>query len=344
VSSLRIAYGGMSEDLSAPGDRRRFAGYAQRTGVEVISTYSDGVVADAAVITLGSDLSRWKTIRDKHKVLILDIVDSYLLESRFSYKRNLRGLYKSLNGDLSSRRLSYSRLLEEVIVNSDLVICASVEQRNFLRILNPRVQVIVDCFEELLVKDFPKTYSKQSKAILWEGFPENLKHMRLIGQALANHQVELICVTSPQMKTVSPFREKKETRIFLNKLGLDASVIPWSIESLLEASRRCALAVIPIDSKDSMAWNKSANKLLGFWAMGLPVLTSPTPSYTQASKDAKVLATLVDDDQWEFAILSILNDPAAASEMAKLGHNYAIGKVSSEQSDLSWALAIHSVL
>ena len=111
MTNLRIAYGGMSANFSAPGDRRRFAGYAQRNGVNIISVKSDETVADAALITLGSDLSNWKMIKDKHRILILDIVDSYLLESRFSYKRNLRGLYKSFNGDLTNRRISYIHLL-----------------------------------------------------------------------------------------------------------------------------------------------------------------------------------------------------------------------------------------
>ena len=344
MGSLSIAYGGMSENFSAPGDRRRFAGYAQRNGLNIVSVNSDKIVADAALITLGADLSKWKTIKDKHKVLILDIVDSYLLESRFSYKRNLRGLYKSLNGNLSHPRLNYIHLLEDVIVHSDLVVCASAEQRNFLQTLNPNVNIIADCFEEILVKDFPKVHPPRSNAILWEGFPENLKHMRVVGKALANLRVEFICVTSPQMRPKLPFQDTKDTRAYLHKLGHEATLVPWTIENLLEASRRCALAIIPIDSNDLIAWNKSENTLLGLWAMGLPVLTSPTPSYSHATQEAKVPMTLVENYQWESAISNLLFNPTSAFEMAKVGHNFAIGKVSSEKSDLNWAEALQTVL
>ncbi len=338
-----IAYGGMTENLSAPGDRRRFSGFADRNGVLLTSAMSDTQRTRAALLTLGSDLSRWKEMKKTHGVLILDIVDSYLDESRYSLKRLLRGTYKSISGDFQNKRVNYIRLLNEVITNSDAVVCASVEQKLKLEELNANVHAVVDCFEELLQPLETIRVDVRDGDILWEGFPENLRHFRVLGDASADvwNQNRFQIVTNPLMR--SKFRTMTSTSKHLRKIGLDHILTPWSIENLKSASDSSVFAVIPISSENELAWNKSENKLLGLWALGIPVLVSATPSYSRVAKDAGLEDCLVSDGEWAEHLTSLRNNSRRRQELSELGLFYARRKVSAQQVDQCWGTVLESV-
>ena len=334
---LTIAYGGVSEDYSAPGDRRRFAGYAKRAGIQLMSI-NDSISADAAVLTLGSDISRWREIKKKHGILILDIVDAYLDESELSLKRNFRGVYKSVTGQFAHLTLNYPRLIEEVVSQADAVVCASKEQQKKLRLLNANVHAIVDCFEEL------RSYTRKSQVarvghfIMWEGFPENLKHLRLLGSKrnAVWHDYSYKIVTLEKMQAGLVWNQSLSTSIRLERMGISHQLRPWNVKNLIETSNESDLAVIPLDICDKLAWNKSENKLLGLWTLGVPVLVSPTPSYSRVAHEAEVKNCVVSDGNWGLALSIFMNDPVLRLENINNGRAYAEKIGSTQAIDMGW--------
>ena len=56
----------------------------------------------------------------------------------------------------------------------------------------------------------------------------------------------------------------------------------WDESTCSDIIRNCDLAVIPIDLSDPFAFGKPENKLLLFWGMGMPVVTSAIPAYVRA--------------------------------------------------------------
>ena len=342
MRQLTVAYGGMSEDYLAPGDRRRFAGFASRSQMLMIPTSAEG--AAAVVLTLGADISRWREYKKKHGVLILDIVDAYLDETAFSPKRIFRGVYKSLNGTFAKVNLDYQKLLRELISHADLVICASEEQRLTLLELNSNVHAIVDCFDELYNSVQRAPSVTMDSPILWEGYPENLKHFKILrsskSESLSIHKFSI--VTLPTHRN-SIGLGQSQTSSYFDRIGLRAKIIPWTLHNLQTTAGDCKFAIIPIDRRDPMAWKKSENKLLGFWAMGIPVLVSPTPSYTRAALSAGCESILVEEGQWESTLEKLTSDDEFLRRSIMDGHKYALDNALSRAVDSRWMSALQSV-
>jgi hypothetical protein len=339
MNQLIVAYGGMSSDYSAPGDRRRFAGYALRNHIQLDPTTSKD--ADALVLTLGADISQWRTFKEKHGVLILDIVDSYLDESLFSPKRILRGLYKSSNGQFATKRLSYTKLLREILTNADAVVCASIEQREKLLKLNSNVHAIVDCFDELSESDRYYVPNQNTSSIMWEGFPDNLKHLGIM--KISNQNLKFEIVSLRKIRRIAHFNRETDTENYLKSLRVNYELTPWTLTNLKSAARRSMVGVIPIDIRSPMAWNKSENKLLGMWSLGLPVLLSPTPSYTRVVHEANLSECLVENSDWNQRLIDFVNQPESASRIAKIGYDFAKAISNSSVVDRQWKSVFKSV-
>ena len=103
------------------------------------------------------------------------------------------------------------------------------------------------------------------------------------------------------------------------------------------------MGAIPIDSRSPMAWNKSENKLLGMWSLGLPVLVSPTPSYTRVMHEAKLSECLVEDPDWNQRLSDFVNQPESASRIAKIGYDFAKAISNSSVVDKQWKNVFQSV-
>ena len=339
MNQLTVAYGGMSSDYSAPGDRRRFAGYALRNEIQLVSTSHKG--ADAVVLTLGADISQWKILKEKHGFLILDIVDAYLDESFFSPKRIFRGMYKSLNGTFSSFNMSYQKLLRDLIRGADVVVCASEEQRTKLLELNSNVYALVDCFDELLAEKSEYPTNPHINKLIWEGYPDNLRHLEIMQLKNQNYRFEIVSL--PRIQRALYLKRSTDTSAYLRRFGMSFHLVHWTIENLKLSANSNAIAVIPIDSKLPMAWNKSENKLLGMWSLGIPVLMSPTPSYSRVANEAGLEPCLVDDRDWNTEINSLLNDPMRAHAIVHKGYSYARKNSSSITLDPKWMNVLNSI-
>ncbi len=341
MQEISIAYGGMSPNFDAPGDRRRFSGFAERQNLIFESLTREMKKTDVAILTLGADLSQWKTIKQSHGRIILDIVDSYFDESIFSPKRILRGTYKSLKNDIKKPHLRYTELMRRVVENADAVVCASLEQKKMLEIMNPNIHVINDCFDELIDDRFQERAVPPSKIVMWEGMTDNLKHLELL--KIHESNLELVVVTSSTMRRKrNPFQDSS-TIDYLHRHDIQSTLVPWSITNLKAVANKCAASVIPINSSNRVAWGKSENKLLGLWALGIPVLASPTPSYKRVLREALLPECLVGDADWSQQLLKLTNDPEAASRIARQGYDFASIRVRGEYVDKLWRQSLISV-
>jgi hypothetical protein len=341
MDKLTVAYGGMSSDYSAPGDRRRFAGFALRHNLKICQLGQDLRKSDVAVLTLGSDISRWKEIKRTHGKLVLDIVDSYIDESSLSPKKHMRGLYKSVSRQISIPHLRYTDLIKRVIANADLVVCASVEQQKRIEILNSNVHVIGDCFDELTMEVYKPRALTLGTNLLWEGMPDNLGHLKLLPNV--NQAFNLTVVTSPLIKDRFKLGREIPTTKFLEDSGISCSLVPWTISNLKQLAATSTLAVIPISSTNSIAWRKSENKLLGLWSLGVPVLASPTPSYTRVSLEASLSNCLVEDTEWGNAVNMMSSNLDLMNQVARQGHRYASVRTASRVLDVLWKKSFESI-
>jgi hypothetical protein len=347
VTTAKVAYGSMSPDCQAPGDRRRFAGFAVRHGLDFGLLPDQDRGNDIVVMTLGSDLSVWRRLKSQNEAVVIDLVDAYLDEPVLSFRRMFRGGYKSLTRQIQRPTIRYTKMLERALSGVDGVVCASQEQMARLRQYNSNVHVVVDCLEELF-EEIPAMPLRMNEVrLLWEGFPENLQHFTSVVTQLRG-LTRLMSVTIEVVTDLSGRRRGASTylRNFTNlmtKNGIVTEFKPWSVEQLKMSVKKCDFAIIPIDHEDPMAWGKSENKLLSFWSMGLPALVSPTPSYRRLVDELREDLPVCTEAQWTDIILSRRRDPETLLQYRESVVTFARERCSERATDLRWVNILESV-
>ncbi len=346
VKTTKVGYGSMELDCQAPGDRRRFAGFALRNGLDLQPLLKRSRKNDVVVMTLGSDISVWRRLKSENEAVVVDLVDAYLDEPVYSLKRFLRGGYKTLTRQLKRPTLRYTRMLEQVLAGVDGVVCASPEQRNRLLAYNSNVHVVVDCLEELFDDIAPRVPQEGELRLLWEGFPENLQHFTTISGQL-RHLGGSIGVTLEVITDLSGRRRGASTYIrnfekTMAKNGIVTELKAWSVDQLKISVRQSDFAIIPIDEEDPMAWGKSENKLLSFWSMGLPTLVSPTPSYRRLVDELGENMLVYDEALWAEMILACQREPETLLQYREAVMSFARERCSERATDACWTKVLES--
>jgi len=342
----------VSKDWCSPGDRRRFAGFAARHAGEINVAGLDGhELCDATVMTLGGDLSRWREFKSSGSALILDMVDSYFDEPKLTAKALGRGIYKSVSGQFSRTVFDFQGLISDVVKNADAVVCASLEQRDRLAEMNPNTYNIVDCMDEVfelrLLNGEVDVFTElpSHRRFLWEGYPENLRHFKILKEAFGNlnekKEWSLDVVTNSNCRIFGPIT--MSTRHLLRRVPIESRIHPWSLSLLAKICGESHLGLIPIDPDDRMAFAKSENKLLGFWALGMPVLVSSTPSYSRVANEAGVPSCLVATADWNHRLAELDECYGTLVSEAISGFRYALSKATSVATDADWVRVLRSV-
>ena len=142
-NDLPIGYVPYSLQYDHPGDRRRFCAYAKSKNLS-FSSFNPNIDYKLVVLSERSDFYYWAYKSDTP--FVLDLIDSYFLESKFSFKSLLRSPAKYLAGTYSGFSLSFPRLLSDICRKASYVICSTPEQSQYIYTLNQKVQPILDCY------------------------------------------------------------------------------------------------------------------------------------------------------------------------------------------------------
>jgi hypothetical protein len=111
--------------------------------------------------------------------------------------------------------------------------------------------------------------------------------------------------------------------------GVKVAVCEWDATVLSAVAGFCDLAIIPMFLDRGFYRNKPENKLLLFWRLGLPVITSATPAYKRTMQEAGVDTYCETAQEWEEKLESYIANAAARREVAAK----ALGYVQSKHSD-----------
>jgi hypothetical protein len=336
-SSLKIGYVPNCPNLSAPGDVRRFVNYATNRGInfEIANPLKK---YDLVVLSEGADISIWKNY--KKGLIVYDLIDSYLAIPRTNIKGCLRGLAKFITGQSRYLQLNHWSAIEWMCQRADAVICTTEEQRRDISQFCNNVHVILDS-HSAVTNTFKNNYkANQPFRLVWEGLPQTLGSLEIIRPVLLKlsqrYPIELWLVTDPVQYRYLGRYWKTSSYIFTRRLFNNVNLFEWKQETASEVICSCDLAVIPIDLSDPFAYGKPENKLLLFWRMGMPVLTSASPAYTRAMSSVGLDMTCASTKDWELKLEIYLNDQVARMEAARLGQAYAKEYHSEEANLCMW--------
>lgn len=337
-SKLKIGYVPCSLLDGHPGDVRRFSGYAKYKGLEY-EIASPNETYDFVVLTQMADISVWKDY-DKGKIFF-DFIDSYLAVPRLNLKQLLKAVYLYLNGRFERLYFNYWKLLGEMCERADGVICSTLEQKKDIGKYSNNVHVILD-FQEELARFTKNDYSCGERfKIVWEGLPSNLPQLRTMKKVLhiigGQRLIELVVITDEEMPQPFKWLKSKSSLTYVDSIFQSCKFIRWSKESLAKNIASCDLAVIPIDLKNPFSFGKPENKLLLFWRMGLPVVTSRTPAYLRAFQAINTPELACESEaDWINQITRLINDESERKKYAILGRDYSMKNYSTKQIVNNW--------
>lgn len=325
LAGLRLGYVPYRADCSAPGDRRRFAGWAKSRGVafEIADPSGD---YDAVVISEAADITAWSRYSGRAR-LVYDLIDAYLALPRSDPKALLRGAAKSLTRQFRHPALNYWAAVRRMCRRADLVVCATEEQRRDVFRDNGNVHVVLD-LQEADARGHKQSYTAgRPFALVWEGLPVNIRALAQIAPALnrlaRRHELVLHLVTDPAYFAWMGRFGRRASLAEARRHFANVTLHPWSAATLPSVATGADLAIIPIPRRDALAMGKPENKLLLFWRMGVPAVTSATPAYARAMLAAGVDLTCATRDDWERTLERCITDEALRREAGEKGRAYA---------------------
>lgn len=310
-----------------PADRRRYLMYFTARGIPFEEAKFEKWY-DAIYVSLAADLTRWCDYKAEHSLngrtpwVIFDLSDSYLSSGPFIDK--LRSFYHYLSGRTSEWASSYKKSISRMLSVSDVVLCGSEEQRSMLCPLHPNVVVMRDYFEaDLRVRKSSVALAKSGQLhVLWEGFAHgNERSFRLLRDILSKvafTEVHLHVVTDSCCCLLGGRHFCRPTYSVLEKVFSKTAIrfhmYDWNPTTFSSIAAVCDLALIPIPD-DPIMRAKPENKLLLLWSVGVPVITSATPSYSRVMKavGAPMLACST-ASEWNNALQLLQSSEAWRSE------------------------------
>lgn len=335
LADARIGYGGYSRDFSVPGDRRRFAAYADLRSLP-FELAELGRPYDLAYVTYSSDLPGW-TARKRREgdrlKLVFELIDSYLTETG-ALRRHLKGSGRYLLGVDSRLSPDLGRTLIEACAAADAVVCSTEEQRATILRYNRNVFISFDYFGQELGS--PKSdYSRGDRLrLVWEGQSTTLGNIQSIREPLnaLRDKIELHVVSDRTTRRYFGRFGSFDSRNHLR--GIECPIVfhPWERSSFAARVKAADVAIIPIDLTDDFARGKPENKLVMLWQLGLPVVASATPAYDRAMRAAGIALTCATPDDWNRTLESLVNSsPEELQQLGERGWDFADTAYSREQ-------------
>lgn len=325
---LKIGYWPLSKTLDSPGDRRRLVFWAEARGHSLVTDLERKV--DVIVASENSDFNSAFFAQKKIPV-IFDLVDAYLSPLN-PYDDLARGLAKNLSGQISGGIKPFSHHIKDFCLNSNAVICSSIEQEELIREFNNNTHVVLDSHDEIPFID-PlsfKSLVSGERRVLWEGQPATIRGVRQISSVLSSvsstNRVNFEFVTDENyFQFLNRFFERSTLRLLkkdLDQIADHISIVPWTPANLVGSAKRSSIAMIPIDLSVPMQRLKPENRLLIMWRLGLPCLTSNSPAYARVAQQAEVNATCDSLQEWNESLTQLLEDREYALTQIGAGQNY----------------------
>ena len=335
---LKIGYVPYLPDLSQPGDRRRFPYFAKRNNIP-FEIADENKYYDVVLLTAPANLSRWLIYKKKHSTtkFIFEMVDS-LIFSTGLFSMRFKGIGRYILGKEEALYIKYNKLLIKWLSIADLVICSSIEVKKTVEKWNKNVVVSLDYLQNE-AKFLKENYSIDGKMkLVWEGqsvvLPQLLYFKNVFKEVSAF--CELHIITDEKYPFFGGIIKKDITAI-IEQLPISTKFHKWELYNNYRELSQFDCGIIPLSTKNVLAWHKPANKLISFWFTGLPTITSCTPAYVELMKVAKNELCCSDTSEWVAKIKEVAG--MQAEERKSLAENnlqFVRDRYSDAALDLIW--------
>ena len=133
------------------------------------------------------------------------------------------------------------------------------------------------------------------------------------------------------------------SRVFRNS-PFDFEYLPWSQETVLRDILSCDAGIIPWPRIDKGVRVKSANRLVLFMSLGMPVIASPVPSYLGIVRNNVNGFIASTADEWQDAIEGLRDDPVLRQRIGAVAREEVVPRFSMEKQGEAYLEAFTQVL
>ena len=295
---MKIGYCPISKNLEAPGDYRRFIGYAKKKNLSIEILFSEKLYNikdgqyDVIVVTMASDLYFWSNVEFSKTKIIFDCVDSYIFLNSMGFKNALRAPAKFFSRQHSGFAFSYLNLIKNIAKKSFSIVCSTEDQKKFFLNYCKDVVISLDYHEDhILKKKIDFTLKNENEInLVWEGLPHNIVYsdeaQNIINfmnyankKKIFSKKIILNVITDLYYYKYLNKYFLKNTYSELLKKTQYINFFEWNKLNFFENITSNDIALIPLSQRNPMEYGKPSNKLFLFYKMNMPVIASATPAY-----------------------------------------------------------------
>ena len=346
--NISLAYIPCAENCKAPGDRRRFIFFAKTLDIKY-EIYNPKKIYNILVATESADP---KIILDlpKETILIYDFIDAFLSENLFSLQAILRGSKKYFSGESKKFYLNYKNAYKDILRRSNYVICSTEEQVKFIKPFCKNVQVLIDAHFDDCYK-IKKIFDPKSKKIniAWEGSNQTLKPFIKIAKEISKteiaQRVHYHVVTDEKSSTfLNKLKYGKSISRFLKKQNLPFSFYEWDVKAINNLTEICDIAIVPIDTKKKINFLKSAQRLLLFWRLGLPVIASNNPAHKEFMNKVQLNLCASSKKEWVKYIKEFIDNPKLVKNNSLVIQKYVACNLTKDSKIKEWVSLFEKII
>jgi len=349
VKEQTIRFIPRTDDPDNPVDRMRCFNVIQglRAKGYDVGLYKGGDELDA-LVTLSLDFSRWSDLYEQcfhsNVPVILDLAENEFERSAKLTRKKTLALISAL-GDLRRtlekiqgffRRREFDQGFFPFVKKCSAVVgCSRIIVRDAQSYARCGY-FIPDAVDHNNYQARKEYTQKEPYTIGWVGVPTGLHFLLPPNKALQHLQkkygVGITLITSPDYEHLS--------REAVRQFAFQFEFVQWGLDSVAGSLTSCDIGIAPLPH-DSY---KSNNKVVTYWAVGLPVVASPTYEYSQVIVHGENGFIAKNNKDWECFLEKLLLDGELRRELGLAGLHVAGKHYTIEKVTEQWARVLTEVL
>ncbi|MDA2923386.1 glycosyltransferase family 4 protein [Acidobacteria bacterium AH-259-L09] len=182
-----------------------------------------------------------------------------------------------------------------------------------------------------------KEYIQKDKyTIGWVGVPSALHFLLPLNKTLQRLQekydIHIVIITSADYERIS--------HSAVRQFGFRLEFVKWTLESIARSLTSCDIGIAPLPH-DSY---KSSNKVGTYWAVGLPVVASPTYEYSRVIVHGENGFIAKSKKQWEYFLERLILNVELQRKLGLAGLQTATKYYTIEKVTKQWERVLSEVL
>lgn len=298
--------------------------YAAKHNIQLVEYKENEKNIDVIIISSPpKDLKLLRSIYKKNCILIFDRADDLSQIFNPNILIKIFMFLKNIIKSILTLKIHEHLIMRNIIKNSNFLILGSNLQASFCKTrFNKPVAVLTDPINsvEYVKSELMNNNNKQVR-LVWEGTEQSFLQLRAISKQLKKVYLEM----SFKLVLFTDALQKKQSIDLFNdlKTNLDVDHILWNVEHFQEIMSKSDIGLSPIDKTNNFNISKPSNKLLSYWAFGLPIICDNIPSYKDVVNKSKGGLICNSELDWIKNLQILIQNSKIRDELRINGYNYA---------------------